>query len=250
MTLFYPYIRHTREKRGRCGKEVSPHLHRRLSPFSLVDWLTENASYVRLFPSTVPFRSLLPLLLFLRYLFLCPIYLFLFLDHRLSSRASLSRSLSLLPFLFLVRSARESRLACRLRSTRNAIRKERTVGTDRAEREREEGVPGCAGGTWKRALWAGRYIVFLLSFPRHVPANFEFLIGQRDIHSRFFLSRRAFFSGTRAISTDSVRSFHISYLRTLWRNRSLSHRDTCIYNIEESLMEFEISNLFKERIPI
>lgn len=94
MTLFYPYIRHTREKRGRCGKEVSPHLHRRLSPFSLVDWLTENASYVRLFPSTVPFRSLLPLLLFLRYLFLCPIYLFLFLDHRLSSRASLSRSLS------------------------------------------------------------------------------------------------------------------------------------------------------------
>ena len=163
---------------------------------------------------------------------------------------SLSLSLSLPPFLFLVRSARESRLACRLRSTRNAIRKERTVGTDRAEREREEGVPGCAGGTWKRALWTGRYIVFLLSFPRHVPANFEFLIGQRDIHSRFFLSRRAFFSGTRAISTDSVRSFHISYLRTLWRNRSLSYRDTCIYNIEESLMEFEISNLFKERIPI
>lgn len=167
---------------------------------------------------------------------------------------SLSLSLSLPPFLFLVRSARESRLACRLRSTRNAIRKERTVGElphrSSEEKEREEGVPGCAGGTWKRALWTGRYIVFLLSFPRHVPANFEFLIGQRDIHSRFFLSRRAFFSGTRAISTDSVRSFHISYLRTLWRNRSLSYRDTCIYNIEESLMEFEISNLFKERIPI
>lgn len=61
-------------------------------------------------------------------------------------------SLSLPPFLFLVRSARESRLACRLRSTRNAIRKERTVGelphqsSGERERERKE----CRGAREER----------------------------------------------------------------------------------------------------
>lgn len=89
--------------------------------------------YVCLFPSTVPFPSLLPLL-FLRYLFLYPIYISCFFW------ISLSLSLSLPPFLFLVRSTRESRLACRLRSTRNAIRKERIVGElpHRSSRERKE----------------------------------------------------------------------------------------------------------------
>lgn len=201
MTLFYPYIRHTREKRGRCGKEVSPHLHRRLSPFSLVDWLTENASYVRLFPSTVPFRSLLPLLLFLRYLFLCPIYLFLFLDHRLSSRASLSRSLSLLPFLFLVRSARESRLACRLRSTRNAIRKERTVGElpHRSSGERERGRSAGVRGRNVKESVVNRPIYCLSSlFPSSRSGQFRifnwttrYSLPILSLSSRFFFPVRA-----------------------------------------------------------
>lgn len=45
-----------------------------------------------------------------------------------------------------------------------------------------------------------------LSFPRHVPANFEFLIGQRDIYSRFSLSLRFFFP-VRAIPTDWLGHF-------------------------------------------
>lgn len=247
MALFYPYIWHTREKRGRCGKEVSPHLHRL---FSFLGRLTHRKCQSgRLFPSTVSFRSLLPLLLFLRSLFLCPMYLFLFLDQCFSSKGSLSFFLP--PFLFLVRSARESRLACRLRSTRNAIRKERTVGElpHRSSGERKECRDvGVRGRNVKESV-VNRPIYCLSSlFPSSRSGQFR-IFNWTTRYLLPILSLCAFFSGSRAISTDWLGHF-TSLIWELCGEIGRSLIGTRVYNIKESLMEFEICNLFKERIPM
>lgn len=114
---------------------------------------------------------------------------------------SLSLSLSLPPFLFLVRSARESRLACRLRSTRNAIRKERTVGElpHRSSGERERGRSAGVRGRNVKESVVSRPIYCLSSlFPSSRSGQFRifnwttrYSLPILSLSSRFFFPVRA-----------------------------------------------------------
>lgn len=114
---------------------------------------------------------------------------------------SLSLSLSLPPFLFLVRSARESRLACRLRSTRNAIRKERTVGElpHRSSGERERGRSAGVRGRNVKESVVNRPIYCLSSlFPSSRSGQFRifnwttrYSLPILSLSSRFFFPVRA-----------------------------------------------------------
>lgn len=110
-------------------------------------------------------------------------------------------SLSLPPFLFLVRSARESRLACRLRSTRNAIRKERTVGElpHRSSGERERGRSAGVRGRNVKESVVNRPIYCLSSlFPSSRSGQFRifnwttrYSLPILSLSSRFFFPVRA-----------------------------------------------------------
>lgn len=114
---------------------------------------------------------------------------------------SLALSLSLPPFLFLVRSARESRLACRLRSTRNAIRKERTVGElpHRSSGERERGRSAGVRGRNVKESVVNRPIYCLSSlFPSSRSGQFRifnwttrYSLPILSLSSRFFFPVRA-----------------------------------------------------------